>query len=362
MVEGLFLRNVRSEDKRYYLVKFVCEDEQGGRHSVYMRGLYTPRVFVRKEVKDNLKPLIEEALSKGWMTIDSPERGEEKVEVESIRTEGRTIVVKLLARNVSRVEEEIPEFTGRVYPKTSIESLTVWEMSEEILRYVRENKFYEFVELLQSFKPMVEERGITDFDGKTIHPLTMRTLLSELRIYSKGLLRTLKKESRTAILLDRSVSMANPWSLWEEESKMRIGGFLARVMQVLQCNNLLFSFGKDIKPEQDVEDVKPIDEETRLDKALEEVVSYDPERLIVLTDGRPVYSPNLETGELCKSCIEILDTMANSRGKILIVMLGRDWDMLKFYRMLEDKPMVTLVELSANEDVVEMMHKLSGWI
>jgi uncharacterized protein with von Willebrand factor type A (vWA) domain len=141
-----------------------------------------------------------------------------------------------------------------------------------------------------------------------------------------------------------------------------VGSFLAKVVDAVQFNNALYSFGEDFKPEESTETVDIVDEETRLDLALKEAALLEPERLVVVTDGKPVYSPNSDTDELCNSAVEMLDAMGRSGVRILIVLLGYDYDMVRFYQMLERNPSVTLIELAAGSDVVDMMHKLSEWL
>jgi hypothetical protein len=156
--------------------------------------------------------------------------------------------------------------------------------------------------------------------------------------------------------------MANAWSLWEEYPKIRVGRFLTKVVDAVQFNSSLYSFGLDLRPEESADAINPEDKETRLELALKEATLLEPERLVVITDGKPVYSPGLDTEELCESAMEMLDAMSRSGVKILAALLGYDYDMVRFYQKLERNPSVTLVELAAGNDVLDMMHKLADWL
>jgi len=143
---------------------------------------------------------------------------------------------------------------------------------------------------------------------------------------------------------------------------MRVGRFLSNVVEAVQSNRTLYSFGLGVQPERSAEDIRPRDEETRLDLALKEAALLDLERIVIITDGKPVYSPGSETEELCDEALETLDAMARAGVLVLVVLLGYDYDMVRFYKRLEQNPSITLIELAASSDVAEMMQKLSGWL
>jgi len=351
----MFSRRPTSEDRRVHLARFELED-RGGR-GVYIDGAYTSRGFV-SEGEGELRRRIEGLIEDGRLTLDA--EGALKPTISSVERRGDVITVRLRGPSVER-RRLIPLGLGR-RREQRMHPVLDYDIAHRVREMLEKDRFYEFVELLESFVPLIEDREVTPFDGRTVHPVSTRTLLSEMTVYSKGLVPRHKREARTIILLDRSVSMANAWSLWEECEKIKVGRFLTKVVDAIQFNNALYSFGVDLRPEGSADAVEPGDEETRLDLALKEAALLEAERLVIITDGRPVYSPGLETEGPCDAAVEMLDAMSRSGVRVLIVLLGYDYDMVRFYQRLERNPSVTLIELAASSDVVEMMHKLADWL
>jgi len=353
----MFSRRPTSEDRRVYLAYFEFEDH-GGR-GVYIDGAYTSRGFVA-EGETELRRRLEGLIAEGRLTLDA--EGVHRPTVASVDRRGDVITVRLRGAPVERRRRRLLSLGRGRRRERRMHPVLDYDIARRVREMLERDRFYEFVELLESFTPLMEEREVTPFDGRTVHPVSTRTLLSEMTVYSKGLVPRHKREARTVILLDRSVSMANAWSLWEEYPKIKVGRFLAKVVNAVQLNNALYSFGADLRPEEDAATVQPEDGETRLDRALGEAALLEPERLVVITDGKPVYSPGLETEGLCDSAVEMLDAMSRSGVQVLAVLLGYDYDMVRFYQRLERNPSVTLIELAAGSDVVEMMHKLADWL
>lgn len=367
----MLFRRATSRDERYRIVEFICRDEKGEIYETYVDGLPISRAFLSEDEAIDIETRISDMVSSGRLTVKR--RGAQTriaVTSVSITRAGRLIRVELhtgrvhtkSASEVSKSVQAASSLGGgasalRMFP------LPLWRMSLRVKKYVENESFLDFIELLESVKPLSEERGITEFDGKTVHPISTRTILSEFKMYSKGFVNRRKGDCRTLILLDRSLSMANPWSLWDEIPKMRLGQFLVRVVQTLQFNNHLFSFGRDVREEDDPYRVKAVDDETRLDLALKEADLYSPECLIIVTDGRPIYSTDTSLKEMSRECIYMLDSLAHSEVKVLIIMLGRDPEMLRFYEALGENPKVSLLDLSAeNHGLIKMVHTLSRYI
>jgi len=352
-------RRPTSEDRRLYLACFEIEGDARLGRGVYIDGAYTSRGFVSEdeaELRQRLQGLIEE----GRLTLDAG--GTLRPTIVSVERRGDVITVRLRGPPVERPRRRlIPLGLGR-RRRHRMHPVLDYDIARRVREMLEKDRFYEFVELLESFTPLIEEREVTPFDGRTVHPVSTRTLLSEMTVYSKGLKPRHKREARTVTLLDRSVSMANAWALWEEYPKIKVGGFLAKGVDAVQFNNALYSFGADLRPEESLDAVEPEDGETRLDLALGEVALLEPERLVVITDGKPVYSQGLDTEGLCDSAVEMLDAMSRSGVRVLAVLLGYDYDMVRFYQRLERNPLVTLIELAAGSDIVEMMHKLADWL
>lgn len=352
-------RRPTSEDRRVYLASFEYEGDDRHGRGVYIDGAYTSRGFVAED-EEELRRRLEVLIEEGRLTLDA--KGAVRPTVSAVERRGDVITVTLRGQPVQRpLRRPLPVVPAR-RRRHRMHPLLDIDITRQVREMIEKDRFQEFVELLESFTPLIEEREVTPFDGRTVHPVSTRTILSEMTVYSKGLVPRRKREARTAILLDRSVSMANAWSLWEDYPKIKVGRFFAKVVGAVQFNNALYSFGADLRPEESADDVEPGDEETRLDLALRDAALLEPERLVVITDGKPVYSPGLETEELCGSAVEMLDAMGRSGVRVLALLLGFDYDMVRFYQMLDRNPSVTLIELAAGSDIVEMMQKLADWL
>ena len=354
-------RRGSSEDRRLWLVKFECEGRDGVRRGLYLDGVYTSRSFMEAGDESHIRDALLDMISSGRLTLD-PEGRNSNLSLSSVERQGDIVKVRLRAEDADKETRGLPLYGFGRSRGLRMGPVTEWDIVGRVREYLEGNRFLEFLELVRSIAPVVEERAMTPFDGKTVHPISSRTILSELTVYSKGLVGHHKREARTVILLDRSVSMSNPWSIWEEYPKIDVAKFLVRALQALQFNNVLLSFGEDVREEPDLEAVEAVDGETRLDRALMEAALLEPERLVIITDGKPVYSESRDTERLCDTAINVLDAMSRSRINVLIVLLGYDYDMVRFYRRLEVNPTVTLLELAAQSDIVEMMEKLSRWL
>ena len=351
-------RRPTSEDQRVYLACFDVEEARGGR-GVYIDGTYTSRGFVSED-ESELKKRLENLIEEGRLTLDA--NATLKPDIVSVERRDDLITIRLKGPSVERQKMRPIPFGRAKKRQHRMYPVLGFNIAREFREMLEKDRFYDFVELLESFTPLIEEREVTPFDGKTVHPVSARTILSEMAVYSKGLKPRHKREARTAILLDRSVSMANPWALWEEYKKLKVGRFLAKVVDVVQYNNALYSFGVDLRHEKSLDDIEPGDDETRLDLALGEVALLEPERLVVITDGKPVYSTGHDNEKLCDSAVELLDAIGRSGVRVLAVLLGYDFDMIRFYQKLERNPSVTVIELAAGNDILDMMHKLSDWL
>ena len=366
----MLFRSASSRDERYLIVEVVCRDEGGEAYEAYLDGLPVSKTFLSEAEAVDIESKILDAIASGRLTVENREtRAKRTVTSVSVRRIGRLIRVELHLDHFERhpirrskhvwgeTSQRCGTYAPRMFP------IPLWRMSQTVKEYVENGDLLDFLELLESVKPLSEERGITEFDGKTIHPISTRTIFSEFKIYSKGLVSRRRRDCRTLILLDRSLSMANPWSVWDEIPKMRIGQFLVKVIETVHFNNHIFSFGRDVREEDDPYRVKPVDGETRLDLALKEADLYSPERLIVITDGRPLYSTDVSVMEMSQECIYRLDSLARSGIKILIIMLGRDPEMLMFYEELSENPKVSLLDLSAeNHGLIKMVYAISRYI
>ncbi len=201
---------------------------------------------------------------------------------------------------------------------------------------------------------MIEE-ALTGFDGRSIHPVTTRTLVTEMKAYSRGHSPRRDMEARTVVLLDRGASMAEPWSLWEQYPKIMVARFLANAVAASHSNSVVYSFGETLRRENSLNDLEPLDE------ALRHVSLLEPERLMILTDSKPVHIDGVETDESCEKTVRLLDALGRSGVQTMILTLSQDREIEKFYSRLMHTPGTLVSPLRVGGDVVCMMQRLAEW-
>lgn len=317
--------------------------------STWLDGSPTGRIYVEKhEMEQQVRELIEE----GKLTLD-PE-GRRKPVFVSVRGSGGFYAAIL--EDPEAVEEEAQARPpGEMRPaQPSMQPVISYDEERNVIRLMEENRFHDFVELLEAYKPMIEE-DLTGFDGRSIHPMSTRTLVTEMKAYSKRHGSRRDRGTRTVVLLDRGVSMAEPWSLWEQYPKIRVARFLANAVAASHSNAVVYSFGETLRREHSLDDLEP------LDAALRHVSLLEPERLVILTDSKPVYIDGVDTHEDCEKAVRLLDAFGRSGIQTLIFTLGQDREMETFYGRLEHTPGVLVSPLRIGGDVVRMMRRLAEW-
>mgnify|MGYP000064708520 CR=1 FL=1 len=346
----MFIRKQPSDDRKFYLVKFVSPDGV-----VLLDGSHAYRLFSPTPDPEKIRGHVERLIASGRLIVARGDDHRRPTEVE-VRTVGDTVEVRLTGGwGAHTIREKHTPRKIRMRPMTNL------ELSSMLASHISGWKIQEFLNLLEEATPPSSERCITEFDGKTVHPISMKTLLTELRLYSKGIRRVFKEHPRTIILLDRSLSMGNLWSRWREIKKVRVASFIAAAIQSIEPNTLVFSFASTVEPIEDLKGVETVEAETRLDVALREVIPHTPERLVVLTDGKPVYSESVPWRSMSEDCIRMLETLSNSGVRTLIAMLGTDEDMKEFYGRLRNVRNTTLMELPDDASTYQMILKLMTW-
>ncbi len=326
------------------------------RGSTWLDGTPTGRTYVEKhEMEQQVEDLIEE----GRLTLD-PE-GRRRPVLVSVRGSGGFYAAILEDPEAAEGEAQARQPGEPRLAKPCMQPVTSYDEERNAIRLMEMNRFYDFVELLEAYKPITGEDP-TDFDGRSIHPVTTRTLVTEMKAYSKGRRLRRDREARTVVLLDRGVSMADPWSLWEQYPKIVVARFLANTVAASHPNAADYSFGETLRREHSPDDVTPLDEEIRLEEALRQVSLLEPERLVILTDGKPVYIDGVDTDEDCEKTVRLLDTLGRSGVQTMIFTLGRDREMESFYSRLEHTPGVLVSPLRICGDVVRMMRRVAEWL
>lgn len=324
------------------------------RGSTWLDGTPTGRIYVEKrDMAQQVRELIED----GKLTLDPEGR---KPVLVSVRGSGGFYAAIL--EDPEAVEEEAQASPlGEMRPaQPCMQPVISYDEERNVIRLIKENRFHDFVELLEAYKPMIEEDP-TGFDGRSIHPVTTRTLVTEMKAYSRRLRPRRGKDARTLVLLDRGASMADPCSLWEQYPKIKVARFLANAVAASHSNAAVYSFGGTLRMEYSPDDVEPLDEKTRLDAALRQVSLFEPERLVILTD-KPVYIDGVGTEEDCEKAVGLLDVLGGSGVQTLIITLGRDREMERFHRRLEHTPGTLVSPLSKGGDLVCTTHRLAEWI
>jgi hypothetical protein len=325
------------------------------RGSTWLDGIPSGRIYIEKrDMEQQVRELIEE----GKLTLD-PE-GRRKPVLVAVRGSGGFYAAILEDPEAAEEEAELGLLEKTRPAQPCMQPVASYDEERNVIRLMEENRFYDFVELLEAYKPMIDD-DLTGFDGRSIHPMTTRTLVAEMKATGRGLGPRRDREARTLVLLDRSVSMAEPWSLWEQYPKIMVAKFLANAVAASHSNAAVYSFGETLRIEHSPDDAEPLDDETRLDAALRQVSLLEPERLVILTDGKPVHIDGVDTEEDCDEAVRLLDAFGRSGIQTMIFTLGQDREMEKFYGRLMHTPGTLVSPLGAGGDVVRMTRRLAEW-
>jgi hypothetical protein len=313
--------------------------------STWLDGTPTGRIYVEKrDMERQARELIEE----GRLTLD-PE-GRRKPVLVSVGGSGGFYAAIL--EDPEAVEARQP---GEMRPaQQCMQPVTTYDEERNVIRLMEENRFHDFVELLEAYKPMIDEDP-TGFDGRSIHPVTTRTLVTEMKAYSRGHSPRRDMEARTVVLMDRGASMAEPWSLWEQYPKIMVARFLANAVAASHSNSVVYSFEETLRRKHSLDDLEPLDE------ALRHVSLLEPERLMILTDSKPVHIDGVETDESCEKTVRLLNALGRSGVQTMILTLSQDREMEKFYGRLMHTPGTIVSPLRVGGDVVHMMRRLAEW-
>ena len=318
------------------------------RGSTWLDGSPVGRIYVEKR---DIKQQVWELIKNGRLTLD-PE-GRRKPLLVSVRGSGGFYAAIL--EDPERADRRSPRETRLTPP--SMLPVTGYDEERHVIQLMEENRYIDFVELLEAYKPAPRIDHRHDAD---IHPMIAKTLATERRIYGAGPVN--EKEKRTLLLLDRNASMAEPWSLWERHTKITAAKFLANALAAAHPNTAVCSFGKTFRHEYSPDDVKPLDTETRLDAALRQAILLEPESLVIFTDGRPTRKAGVDTLASCMETVALLDALGGSGVQTLILTLGEDTNMEKMYSRLMQSPGIHVAPLKTGGDLVRMMKAIAYWL
>jgi hypothetical protein len=322
------------------------------RGSIWLDGSPTGRIYVEKHEMDRQ---VETMIEEGRLTLD-PE-GRRRPVLVSVGGSGGFYAAVL--EDPEAAEEAQARRSKEARPaQPRMQPVTGYDEERNAIQLIEENRIYDFVELLEAYKPVTDE----DFDGfygRNIHPMTSMTLGTgegehERHVPRRG------RDARTLVLLDRGISMADPCSLWEPYPKIKVARFLANVVAVSHLNAAVYSFGESMRMEHSPDDVEPLAEETRLDAALRQVSLLEPERLVILTD-KTVYVDGVDTDE-SREKKAALDELGRSGAQTLIITLGNDGEMERLHRRFEHKQGIQVSPLSKGGDLLCTMRRLAEWI
>ncbi|MCW4050230.1 MAG: VWA domain-containing protein [Candidatus Bathyarchaeota archaeon] len=297
-----------------------------GRGVTYVDGKKTSHIFIEKH---DLEQQVKEYIDEGRLTLDL--EGKKRPDLIYFGG-GGGFYAAILEDPEAKIAT--PAVDSSQVTRPHMQPVTNYDEDRNALRIIREKRHYDFLELLGSYRQTVN-------DYKAAPRM---------------------KNTRTALLLDSSESMVEPWSLWEQYQKITIAQFLAGVITLAQVNTSIHSVGAEIKHIHDASEVEPKGKETRLDQALGEVLLQEPERVVVITDGKPVSIIGEDTETENEKTVELLSSLARSNLDVLVVLLGDDPDMKRHYMQLEEEPGVQLIELSTGGDFTKMMHRLASWL
>lgn len=324
------------------------------RGAAYLDGKETSRIYIEKR---DLTRQVEEFIEAGKLTLDP--MGVRRPRLRSVEGSGG-FYAAILDEPGAEEKAGDARVTGRRSPP-SMHPVTIYDEERAAMRLIEADRVRDFIELLAAYRPLKYEGAAAGFDGRTIHPMTARTLASERMVYSRG--RPLRgRGARTVVLLDRGASMGEPWSLWEEYTKMKAARFLADVVAASHDNAAVYGFGEALRIQRPPFDAVPADGDRRLDKAMREVSLLQPERLVVITDGEPVCIRGSDASGLCGEALDALGSLGRSGVQILVVLLGDDPEMERLYARLEDAGGALVLRLKTAGDLAHMMRGLAAWL
>jgi hypothetical protein len=318
------------------------------RGSTWLDGRPVGRIYVEKR---DIKRQVWELIKEGRLTLD-PE-GRRRPLLVSVRGSGGFYAAIL--EDPERADGRSPRETRPTPP--SMLPVTGYDEERHLIRLMEENRYIDFVELLEAYKPASK---IDHGPDEPIHPMIAKTLATERRIHDAGPVS--EKEKRTLLLLDRNASMAETWSLWERHTKITAAKFLANALAAAHPNTAVCSFGKTFRQEHTPDDVKPMDTETRLDNALRQAMLLEPESLVIITDGRPIRYAGVDAPASCMETAALLDALSGSGVQTLIFTLGKDTKMERLYSRLMQSPGIHMAPLKTGGDLVRMMKTIAGWL
>ncbi len=323
------------------------------RGSTWLDGSPAGRIYVEKhEMNQQVRDMIDE----GRLTLD-PE-GERRPTLVSVRGSGGFYAAILEDPEADEKPAQSSPFEEARRAQPSMQPVTSYDEERKAIQLIEENRYHDFVGLLEAYKPETDEDP-AGFNGRTINPMTTKTPATEEREHERH---RQSRDARTVVLLDRGVSMADPWSLWEQYTKIKVARFLANAVAASHPNAAVYSFGESPRMERSPDDVEPQASETRLEGALRHVYLLEPERLVILTDCKPVCIDGVDTDESCEKAVASLDALGRSGVQTLILTLGRDEEMERLYGRLMHTPGILVSPLSIGGDLVCTMRRLAEWI
>jgi hypothetical protein len=281
-----------------------------GGGAAYLDGEPADRLYVEKR---DLRAQVEELIAGGRLTL-----GEGKPRLLEVDGGGGFYVALLGGA------------AGAGPRATPMHPVTVYDEERLILRMVKENRPYEFTELLRSYMKV---------DRRRRRP-TWREL-NQCSSTPKGGVPMRADDSRrdrTVLLISGRPAMGEPWSLWESHRKSQVAGFLAEALQSMYVNSSLIRYGEPGSP------APPREQEADLSRALKTAALANPERLVVITDRLDHEAAGL-------------DTLGRSGVRTLVINLGDEEQ-----PYAGETASVQLLRLRVGGDLANMMHRLAAWV
>jgi hypothetical protein len=238
--------------------------------------------------------------------------------------------------------------------KPKLQPISTYDEERQIIRLIKENRVWEFIELVHSLRDNGPVEDFPVFRGKNIHPVSTRTAVNEGKIYGSPNSEPLKYK-RTLLLLDGGTSMRDPWSVWDQIDKDQLATFLATAFLWSERSSVAFNYRMDSPGNPKRHQFDSVAFKEDLDFLLVGTQLVIPEQLVILGDFQD------HTVEAETAFIDTLESFALAGIQIIVINLGEKEREDRFQRLM-DQENLQFYSLSQTGDLSRMVHSLANRI
>ena len=237
--------------------------------------------------------------------------------------------------------------------KPRLQPISTYDEERQILQLIKENRVWEFIELMHSLKDRGPVKELPVFKGKNIHPVSTRTAINEGKIYGLPN-REASKSKRTLLLLDSGVGMRDPWSVWKQLNKEQLAEFLATVFLWSERSSVAFKYRMDSPENSKRLQFDTVGFNEDLDFLLVGTQLVIPDQLVILGDFQD------HTVEAETTIIDTLESYALAGIQVIVINLGERGE--DCFQRLMVQENLQFYSLSQTGDLSRMVHSLASRI